>query len=227
MVSKEVVSSLILSTFQNFIVKNSVLLLLAILFLASCNNNAEKPEAAKKDSAEVQVFDILTHADSIDQGLLKIVDTIKGSPFQSVSDTFTDGTKITIEYSSPGVKDRIIWGGLVPFDKVWVTGAHQATTITFSKKVLIGGKIIPAGKYAFFTIPGREKWIAIFNKRYDQHLADEYNEKEDLVRVELKPDRVHFTERLTYSLDVRRDNEVRMMMAWDRLEIKVRIDLNQ
>lgn len=181
---------------------------------------------AKKDTAEFRFPEILTTADSIDQGLLKIVDTLKGSPFQTVSDTI-DGTKITIEYSSPGVKDRIIWGGLVPYDKVWVTGAHQATTVTFSKKVMIGDKTIPAGKYAFFTIPGREKWIAIFNKRYDQHLADEYNEKEDVVRIEIEPGKAYFTERLKYSLDKPLDNEVYMIMTWDRLTITVDIDLNQ
>ncbi len=206
--------------------KNSFFLLLAILFLASCNNDSSKSEVAKKDTAEFRFPEILTTADSIDQGLLKIVDTLKGSPFQTVSDTI-DGTKITIEYSSPGVKDRIIWGGLVPYDKVWVTGAHQATTVTFSKKVMIGDKTIPAGKYAFFTIPGREKWIAIFNKRYDQHLADEYNEKEDVVRIEIEPGKAYFTERLKYSLDKPLDNEVYMIMTWDRLTITVDIDLNQ
>jgi len=226
MISKEVVSSPILSTFQNYLVKNSLLPLLAILFLFSCNNDSPKPETTKKDSAEVRFPEILTHADSIDQGLLKTIDTIKGSPFQKVSETI-DGTKITIEYSSPGVKDRIIWGGLVPYDKVWVTGAHQATAVTFSKRVMIDDKIIPAGKYAFFTIPGREKWTVIFNKRYDQHLADEYNEKEDVIRFETKPGKTHFTERLTYSLDKPLDNEVFMIMTWERLAITVDIDLNQ
>ena len=227
MISKEVVSSPILSTFQNYLVKNSLLPLLAILFLFSCNNDSQKPETTKKDSAEVRFPEILTHADSIDQGLLKIIDSIKGSPFQKVSHTFTNGTKITIEYSSPGVKDRIIWGGLVPYDKVWVTGAHQATTVTFSKKVMIGDKIIPAGKYAFFTIPGREKWIAIFNKRYDQHLADEYNEKEDVIRIVTKPEKAHFTERLTYSLDEPEDNYAMMSMTWDKLQLLLGIELNQ
>jgi hypothetical protein len=206
--------------------KNGILPLLAFSFLVSCNNNSSNPETAKKDSAEVRFPEILTHNDSIDQGLLKIVDTIKGSPFQKVSEEH-NGTKITIEYSSPGVKDRIIWGGLVPYDKVWVTGAHQATTVTFSKRVMIGNKLIPAGKYAFFTIPGREKWIAIFNKRFDQHLADEYNEKEDVARIELKPEKAHFTERLTYSLDKPLDNEVIIQMNWEKLELRIGIGLNQ
>ena len=82
MISKEVVSSPILSTFQNYLVKNSLLPLLAILFLFSCNNDSPKPETTKKDSAEVRFPEILTTADSIDQGILKIADTIKGSPFQ-------------------------------------------------------------------------------------------------------------------------------------------------
>lgn len=207
--------------------KNSLLSLIAFVLLFSCNNDSSNPKIAKKDSQEVRFPEILTHADSLDQGILQRTDTIKGSPFQVVTNTFTDKTKITIEYSSPGVKDRIIWGGLVPYDKVWVTGAHMATSITFSKKVMIGDKVIPAGKYAFFTIPGKEKWIAIFNKRYDQHLADEYNQNEDVLRIELKPEKAHWTERLTYSLYEQLDNEVAMKMNWERLELALVIDLNQ
>jgi hypothetical protein len=97
------------------------------------------------------------------------------------------GTTVHIEYSSPGVKERIVWGGLVAYDKVWVTGAHKATSVHFSKGVEINGRKIPAGKYAFFTIPGKEKWIVILNTRFDQHLADEYNEKEDVLRLEVSP----------------------------------------
>src|SRR5687767_181346 len=68
---------------------------------------------------------------------------------------------ITIAYHSPGVRKRIIWGGIVPFDEVWVTGDHDATTIEIAKSFIVGGKEIPAGKYAVFTIHGTKEWTVI------------------------------------------------------------------
>ncbi|MBC8923868.1 DUF2911 domain-containing protein, partial [Escherichia coli] len=77
-------------------------------------------------------------------------------------------------YHSPGVRKRIIWGGLVPYDEVWVTGAHDATTVEMPKAFVVNGKTIPAGKYAIFTIPGKNAWTVIINKQWQQHLATEY-----------------------------------------------------
>ena len=81
-----------------------------------------------------------------------VKDTSKKS-IKSMAFAVINGDSIKINYHSPGVRKRVIWGGLVPYDEVWVTGAHDATTIEFGKQVIIGGKEIPAGKYAFFTIP--------------------------------------------------------------------------
>ena len=75
-----------------------------------------------------------------------------------------NGAAITINYSSPGVKGRVIWGGLVPFDKVWRAGANEATTFETSKDIKVEGKNLPAGKYGFFAIPGQTEWTIIFNK---------------------------------------------------------------
>ncbi|MEO5563926.1 MAG: DUF2911 domain-containing protein [Chitinophagaceae bacterium] len=198
--------------------KGKIQLILLAPFLFACNNNTEPgAEKASNDSAKNVVT--LTHSDSVDQGLI-VVDTIKGSPFQTA--TATIGTlKIDIGYSSPGVKGRIIWGGLVPYDKVWVTGAHQATTIEFSKDVEIGGKKIKAGKYALFTIPGRDKWIAIINLYYDQHLADQYNEKADVVRVELKPGEHAMTQRLTYTIEKVNDQSGTINVQWEKIILQV------
>ena len=75
-----------------------------------------------------------------------------------------------ISYYSPNVRGRIIYGGLVPFNEVWVTGAHSATSFEFNVPVTIGGKEIEAGKYALFTIPDKDSWTIIINKNYKQHL---------------------------------------------------------
>src|SRR4029077_5149846 len=89
------------------------------------------------------------------------------SPAASVSQVF-GLTKVNIEYHSPGVKGRTIWGNLVPYDSVWRTGANEATTIDFSTNVIIGGTKVKAGKYALFTIPGKDTWTIIINSEADQ-----------------------------------------------------------
>jgi hypothetical protein len=205
-------------------VKNSIVLLLSFLILISCNNEASNSQLST-DSSAGQTTKIVSYRDSVDQGLIKeSPDTIKGSPYQSVAATIGK-TKIEIGYSSPGVKGRIIWGGLVPYDKVWVTGAHQATSVEFSSKVKIGEKEIPAGKYAFFTIPGKVKWIAILNRRYDQHLADEYNDKEDLVRLDLTPENHPMTQRLTYTIEKMDEQTAAIIVQWEKIALRVPVKL--
>lgn len=101
-----------------------------------------------------------------------VKDTNKKS-IKSMAFAIVNGDSIKINYHSPGVRNRIIWGGLVPYNEVWVTGAHDATTIEFYKTIVVEGKGIPAGKYAFFTIPGKKEWTLIINKNWKQHLATE------------------------------------------------------
>ena len=91
------------------------------------------------------------------------LDLPRPSPKATVSQT-VGLTDITITYCRPGVKGRVIWGGLVPYDQVWRTGANEATTITFSDEVTIEGTKLPAGTYGLFTIPGKDEWTVIFNK---------------------------------------------------------------
>ena len=127
-----------------------------------------------------------------------VKDTTKKS-IKSMAVAVINGDSIKINYHSPGVRKRIIWGGLVPFGEVWVTGAHDATTFETAKPLLIGGKVIPAGKYAIFTIPGKSIWTVIINKTWEQHLANVYDKKEDVVRIKVKSlKQAKSTERLQY-----------------------------
>src|SRR5215216_2160970 len=119
--------------------------------------------------------------------LKKDRDTIKKSIPAIVSKSI-NGTDVIIQYNSPAVQNRDIWGALVPYDSIWVTGAHQATSLSISKDFTASGKNIPAGKYAIFTIPGREEWTIILNRNWNQHLADEYNAADDIVRIQVKPE---------------------------------------
>src|SRR5215471_15818281 len=88
-------------------------------------------------------------------------------------------TDIEIVYSRPGVKDRTIFGGIVPFGQVWRTGANQATKISFSTPVKFNGAEVPAGTYALFTIPGEQEWTVILNRTTNQWGSFRYDEKTD------------------------------------------------
>ena len=148
-----------------------------------------------------------------------VKDTTKKS-IKSIAVGTIGGDTVTIRYHSPGVRKRIIWGGLVPFDEVWVTGAHDATLLEINKPVVVGGKTIPPGKYALFTIPGKKEWTVIINSHWKQHLASEYDEKDDLVRVKVKPVKVPHTERLQYFVEEGRNGKGKIAVAWEKLRIE-------
>jgi hypothetical protein len=147
-----------------------------------------------------------------------IKDTTKKS-IKSMAYAIINGDSIKINYHSPGVRKRIIWGGLVPYDEVWVTGAHDATILETPKAFVVNGKEIPAGKYAFFTIPGEKEWTLIINKNWKQHLASEYDEKEDIVRIKVKPGKVEHTERLQYFIETK-NNTGKIGMAWEKIKVE-------
>lgn len=130
---------------------------------------------------------------------------------------------IRINYYSPGVRGRIIWGGVVPMNEVWVTGAHSATNIEIDKKFRIGNKTLPAGTYAVFTIPSANEWTFILNKNYNQHLTDQYDAKDDLIRIKVKPvATVQTTERLQYYID-----RGKISMAWEKKRIDIPVIILQ
>lgn len=131
-----------------------------------------------------------------------------------------------IAYYAPTVRGRIIYGGLVPFDEVWVTGAHSATSFEFNVPVTIGGKEIEAGKYAFFTIPGKDSWTIIINKNYKQHLTDDYSEAEDVHRFNIRPLEGALRERLDYRLEKTSDKELTLTFRWDKTVIAFPITIN-
>ncbi|PRY88537.1 DUF2911 domain-containing protein [Mongoliibacter ruber] len=93
---------------------------------------------------------------------------------------------VHVVYSAPSVRGRQVFGGLVAYDEVWVTGAHSATSISFNEDLIIEGESVPAGKYALFTIPKENGWTVILNSNYEQHLADDYDQTEDVLRVEVE-----------------------------------------
>ena len=135
-------------------------------------------------------------------------------------------TDVTIDFSRPGVKDRKIWGGLVPYDKVWRAGANEATTITFSDDVKINGNSLKAGRYGFFTIPTEDKWILIFNKIADQWGAFEYNEAEDGLRIEVSPEEGCWQEWLDYTITKTSDSTAIVKLEWEKLKIPFEVEVS-
>lgn len=139
------------------------------------------------------------------------------SPFMHTEETLTDGVKVTMEYSSPQVKGREIWGKLVPFDQVWRTGANEATTIEFSTNVTINGKELPKGKYALFTIikKGASDVTVIFSKQTTLWGSSGYKESEDALRVEVKTKKIEkIQEGLKF--EITKSGEVKFV--WEKLE---------
>ena len=137
------------------------------------------------------------------------------SPRTEVSRTI-GGNTITVDYSAPSKRGRLIFGGLVGFDRVWVTGAHKATSITFSENVIIAGEKVDAGTYGLFTIPGEEEWAVILNENYSMHLADDYDSARDILRVPVPPKRLSdAVEQLTFSIEESGSGEAEVHIAWD------------
>jgi hypothetical protein len=136
-------------------------------------------------------------------------------------------TDINISYSRPGVKDRKIWGELVPYNKVWRAGADEATKFTFSTDVMIEGKKLSAGSYSFFAIPGQNEWTLIFNKIADQWGAFTYNEAEDALRIKVKPVANSNHEWLLYSfteMDPKHPTSAQINLLWEKLKVPFKVE---
>ena len=128
-------------------------------------------------------------------------------------------TDVTINYSRPGVKGRTIWGELVPYDKVWRTGANEATDITFSTDVKVNGQALAAGTYSLHTIPTKSDWTVIFNKKADQWGSYSYDQKEDALRIQVKTQPHEMTEWMEFSLPNIAVDNATVALDWEKLRI--------
>lgn len=130
-----------------------------------------------------------------------------------------NGAIISIKYGSPSVKGRVIWGELVPFNKVWRAGANDATTFETDKDLTIEGSKLPAGKYSFFVIPSEKECIIIFNKKAKQWGAYDYKEKDDQLRVTVKQKAVESSaESLVYTI-----NKSSIVLSWEKWNIPISV----
>ena len=150
------------------------------------------------------------------------------SPLTTIKQDFALST-VELTYSRPAVKGRNIFGDLVPYGKVWRTGANGATTITFGEEVTVGGKKVPAGKYGLLTIPGQSEWTIILSKQTNVTSPTAYKESEDVVRFTAKAAPLPFSiESFMIAFDDVKPTSMVTSILWDKtmvsFEIKADID---
>ncbi|MCH7402718.1 DUF2911 domain-containing protein [Belliella kenyensis] len=207
--------------------KKIIITILSIPLLFSCGGEQrsetdvtlEDPKEELTNLEKEHLLEKVAYADSVNAGLTE--DTFKGSARREAKASIGDAS-VTVNYGSPGKRGRVIWNGLVSYDQVWVSGSHWATAVTFSDDVVINDVEVPAGMYAFFTIPGRETWTLILNKNYDQHLADSYEESEDVVRVVVPAQSLDKeVQRLTYEVESISNTEGTISLSWDQVKVSM------
>lgn len=129
-----------------------------------------------------------------------------------------DGIQVVADYSAPSVRDRAIWDELVPYGKVWRTGANEATTISVDKPIQVNGKTLPAGKYALFTIPSQDTWVVIFNSESNQWGAYKYDSKKDVLKVEVPVQKSEFQEQMLISIE-----DHALNIAWENVKVSLEL----
>ena len=180
----------------------------------------------------VSVIMILVSSNSFGQG-----NQVRQSQNSSVTQYVGVDTQITINYSRPAVKGRVVWGNMVPYglapaDKYsngksfpWRAGANENTTIEINNEVKIEGKTLAAGKYSIHMIPSEKDWIIIFNKNNNQWGSFSYDESADALRVTVTPINSPFEEFLTYNFGNITDSSVIGFLHWEKLKVPFQISL--
>jgi tetratricopeptide (TPR) repeat protein len=135
-------------------------------------------------------------------------------------------TNITINYHRPLAKGRKVFGGLEAYGKVWRAGANENTTIEFTDPVTVEGKALAAGKYGLHMIPGENEWTVIFSKTATAWGSFSYDQKEDALRVTVKPSASDFHEALTYDFDDPKPNATTITMRWDKVAVPFKVEVN-
>lgn len=157
--------------------------------------------------------------------LFSQIDLPRLSPKASVTQ-IVGYTEISVEYSRPSVHSRKIWGDLVPFNKVWRTGANEATVIQFNTDVVVDGNKIPAGRYSLFTIPSEKEWTIIFNKVDKQWGSFNYKEEQDLIRFKVNTTTNEFVESLIFYFSDITPNSVVLNIAWEKVKVSFKIEVD-
>ncbi|OGU77618.1 MAG: hypothetical protein A2V93_01175 [Ignavibacteria bacterium RBG_16_34_14] len=151
--------------------------------------------------------------------------TPRPSPDATVSQ-YVGITKITVDYSSPRVNGRKIWGELVPYGQIWRTGANEVTSITFTDPVKVNGNELPAGTYGIHIIPGEKEWQIILSKDTKVDDPAAYDETKDALRLKVKPEEAAFTERMMFAITDMTENFAKVNLIWEKLKVSFNVEVN-
>jgi hypothetical protein len=134
-------------------------------------------------------------------------------------------TDVSVTYSRPGAKGRTVFGDVVPFDKIWRTGANKATSVRFSTAVTFGGEEVKAGTYSIFTIPGETEWVVILNSNTEQSGTGDYEEAKDVARVTIQPVALKDpTETFTIDFSHLDGANGHMSLTWENTKVTILIE---
>ncbi|HEY3928371.1 MAG TPA: DUF2911 domain-containing protein [Candidatus Koribacter sp.] len=143
------------------------------------------------------------------------------SPPGQASHSFDDQKKVSIDYSRPSARGRKIMGELVPYGKVWRTGANSATTLTTDTNLTIGGTSVPSGQYTLYTLPGENGWKLIINKQTKQW-GTEYHQEQDLARVDMQVGKTKApVEQFTISFERTGGDSAKLILEWENTSASV------
>lgn len=132
-------------------------------------------------------------------------------------------TNVEVEYSRPSIKGRVIFGDLVPFDKLWRTGANLNTTIEFSAPVKFGDVDVKAGKYSLFTVPGKEVWVVHLNSNTELWGEDEFKAEENVATIKVRAEGADLTETLTIDIANVVNDRAELELRWEKTKVLIPI----
>jgi Protein of unknown function (DUF2911) len=134
-------------------------------------------------------------------------------------------TDITVEYHSPAVRGRNVWGGLVPYDQVWRAGANENTIITFSTPVLLKQQLLPAGRYSYYVVPHQDRdWELVLNKVTTHWGSEGYDQRDDIIRVPVMPETAPFHENLLYWFSDIKPTGAHLNLTWEKRTLMLPIE---
>lgn len=148
------------------------------------------------------------------------------SPLEMVTMKFED-TYIKVTYGRPHKKGREVFGALVPYKEVWRTGANEATEITITRSVKMGGKEVPAGTYTLFTIPNKDSWTIILNSELGQWGTYKYEKEKDVVRFDVPVKKMSVVyEPFTIEFE-QKETVTNLVMMWDKTRVEIPIEFSK
>lgn len=191
----------------------SILLMIAALGTSAAPATAQRPSALVYDEPEWVWLDN------------RDPDSPRPSPNALVGLQISS-TRVFIAYGSPGAKGRTVFGGLVPYGRLWRTGANEATTMTSNGDLLVQGQPLAAGTYSVFTIPGEQAWTVVFHHEANQWGSYDYDSSGDALRVEVPSEEVSFLENLTIYFDnVASDSShAHLTLHWESTRVRLRLE---